>query len=483
MDIFSEGIGEGSGFDPSTDVAAQEAPATISEPTTDAALAEPTVQSEQGEAGQEAPAATDEKAAPSEDEIATLEKEVETALADEKTPKWFKNVVDNVYKPKMAALTEQITAFEPLQAFGTMEEVVSTLELARGLETVRSNPQTGMPELSTEPFVKALYEKDPKITYQLLNDLANVPSPSTPGFTVLHEILKQTGIDPTRLTEHKNFAANGYQLQASQYPAPDADELAQIPKELQSTYASLSPERREAMMADPESVRNATLEDAKTAIDNRTREATQKVTDEQRQQTETAERDRQFAQTVNTKGQEHFIKSSETVFTSFVDSLAKQANMTPMDSLMIANTVLNSFEPTLQGRQSLEMLQKEGIPVDPLLQTTLTQMQENSKHIAYFEAIQDRPNMERSVAKQVELQERVTAKANKIIAALALKKANGNAAPINTQNTLLAKSQNQTRYAAVGTGSQIGSSNGNQNLDFSDEGYSELLRASGFGRS
>lgn len=452
----------------------EEAPTEpIVEPDAAEAEAPPISEAPKEEAPAEEPEA--EKPAESEPEVALedAEKEAETRLADPKSPKWFKNAVENVYKPKIEALSKERAAYEPLDQYGKPEELTQKLEMLSKLDTVRSNPQTGLPERSTEGFVKDLHDKDPQTAYQLINDLAALPSPNTPGYSVLQEMIKQIGIDPARLEEVKTFAANGYQLQQGQYPPPSADDIAQIPEHLQATFSAMSPERREQMLLDPEHLRTEALEDAKLARDAKQREELNAQTSTQKEATDKAEKERVFAETVNTKATEHFTKTSETVFTTFVESLAKQAGMTPMDSLMIANTVLNSFEPTLAGRQSLEMLKAEGIEVDPIIQTTIGQLEENAKHIAYFEAIGDKPSFEKAVGKQVELQERLTAKGNKIIASLALKKAR----PVTPPSTAPT-----TRHAAAGVGASI-NSNAKAPTDFSDEAYIENLRATGFGQS
>jgi hypothetical protein len=481
MSIFDETGGE-SELSPSAET---EATAEVHESSPAETVAEPIETpetGEQGEAAVEAPTTeATEATPPTEDEIATLEKEVETALSDERTPKWFKNAVDKVYKPKLQSLTEQLGSYEPLAQFGAVEEINDKLNLLKGLETKRANPNTGMPERSTEPFVKGLYEKDRETAYQLMSDLANLPSPHTEGYTVLQELFSKTGIDPSRLDDIKTFAANGYQLQTGQYPPPSADDLELIPQHLQATFASMSPERRDALLYLDDNVRDASLEDARTAAEaKRTQELSAKTEAETKASQEQAQQE-QFKQVVDQKGLEHYQQSGNAVLTSFVDSLAKQANMTPMDSQMIANLVINSFEPTLLGQKSLEVLKSEGIVPDPAIPQTLAQMEENARFIAYYEATGEKAEYERHVARQVELQERVIGKSNKIIAALAQKKAQNAAQTISTQNNLLAQTQNQ-RYATAGTGAQIGTSNGTTSDDFSDEGYLENLRAGGFGQ-
>src|SRR5262249_30339482 len=122
---------------------------------------------------------------------------------------------------------------------------------------------------------------------------------------------------------------------------------------------------------------------------------------QQRQMQEQGQRQQaaQFQQQVATRAYENFWKAGESVFTSFVDSLAQQAGLSKMDSLMIANTVLNSFEDTLAGRQSLEVLKAEGVNLDPTIAPTIKALEEVAGHIAYFEARGERSNAERAIAR------------------------------------------------------------------------------------
>ena len=195
----------------------------------------------------ETPETTEETTSTEEEEPKVEDKEAaeadaEARLADEKSPKWFKNAVNNVYKPKIDELSQQLAPFQSLtEQYGSVEDLQQKLDLVNKLETVRSNPQTGLPEKTTADFVQGLYQKDPQVAYQLINDLAQLPSPETQGYTVLQEMFKQVGIDPAKLNEVKAFAANGYLLQQGQYAPPDADELALIPEHLHATYSSLPP--------------------------------------------------------------------------------------------------------------------------------------------------------------------------------------------------------------------------------------------------
>lgn len=402
-----------------------------------------------------------------------MEKEVEEALADEKTPKppWVKNV-EKVFKTK---LDEANAKLEPYTAYGAPEEVAEKLSLLSGLETVRSNPSTGMPERTTEPFVKGLFEKDPAGAYQLMADLAQLPSPYTQGLTVTQELFKAAGIDPARIEDVKQFAANGYQMQASAYPAPDQNDLAELPAHLHATFGKLDPDTRDGLMVLDEAVRNRSLEAYKTDLETKERESHETQTREQREAEAQAQQQAAFKANVDAKGDENFQQAGTGVLNSFVESLAKQAGMTTLDSHMIATTVLSAYEPTIAGKAIAAALKADGIELDPTIPAAIAELQEKAKHAAYYQIIGDQAALSKAVADQVGLQERILAKGNKIIAQLAQKR-NGNV--INqVQKDAAALAQTQTsRHAAAGVGGRV---NGDftPTYDFSDESYEQAIRS------
>jgi len=423
--------------------------------------------------GQEAPTeeATDQVPV----EKAPTEEELEALLADERTPKFYKNYVNNLYKPNLAKANESL---EQYATYGTAEEVAQKMSLVNSLSEVRTDPNTGMPTRTTENFVKDLYENDREAVLTLMNDLAQMPSPNTEGITVIQEVFKSLGIDPSRLSDVQRFAENGYTMQASEFPQPDADELELIPKHLQATFAKLDPERRYALMIESDTLRDSMLEDFKVAYETRESQAGRQQQElEQQQQTE-QQQQLQFKQTVDAKGEDYANRASEFVLNSFVDSLAKTAGMSKLDSQMIANTVLNSFEPGLAGQMSKDALKSEGIEVDPIIQQTIAQLQEAARHAGYYEVTGDKVMLDKTVARQVELQEKLTAKGNKIIAVLAMKRSSNNPAIQTSAN--LAATQN-TRHAIAGMPSSGIATNSAPVTDFSDESYLDDLRASGFG--
>jgi hypothetical protein len=501
-DLFADDGGEPEST-PTADTPAPDAPAAevpVDSPTDAGQQASTAEETPRDEAGQEAPAVSDKPDQPdqpdkpqeepgkpltdeekAEAEQEKIEQEAESALADPKAPKWFKHVVNDVYKPKIEALAKQVGEYEPLTQYGSVQEISEKLELLQDLESTRFDAASGQPVRSTEAFVQALHKRDPEVTHQLLNDLASLPSPNTPGLTIMQDVFKQaTGIDPNKLADVQRFAANGYQLQTGATAPPDPEDLAQIPEHLREAFSSLDPQRRDALMIDDEAIRNANLEDIKIAQDaKRTREE-QEATRNKTEQEQADQQRQQFVAEVETKAGEHFEKSGEAVFTTFVDSLAKQADLNEVDALGIANTVLNSFEPTLAGRQSQAMLKKMGIEPDPGIQDLISKMEENTKFIAFYEKTGDKANLKTFVDKQVEFQERLIAKGNRIIAAVAAKKAGAVAQTIKTQNSKLDITEKQTqRFAPSGTGGNPSAPRTQVDDDFSDEKYLELLTASG----
>ncbi len=404
-----------------------------------------------------------------------LEEEAEQALTadDPKDPKWFKNVVKNVYKPKLDKLGEQLKVYEPLSEYGDVEKIGKDLSLLQGLYGFRNNPQTGFPEQTTEPFVKAIHESNPNIAFQLVNDLVALPSPTTQGFSILQEILNTVGIDPTRLDDIKRFAANNYQMQANDSPPP-AEELAQIPEPLRDAFASFSPTKREELLFLPSDVRDELLEDKKFRMESEAKQVSDKALSEQTEKARIEKEQQDFRLDVEAKAAEYLQTSGATVFNTFVNNLATQANFSPLDATMIANTVLTALEPTVAGKQSLEALKASGIEIDPALGTLITQLEQTTGHIAYYEKIGDKGQKDALIAKQAELQERITAKGNKVVASLAAKRAESFTAPIVEQNSRLALPQQPIGgVPATLNGASVPS------MDFSDSSFLDVLTTSG----
>jgi hypothetical protein len=414
-------------------------------------------------------------APPSEADIAALEQEAEAVLADERTPKWYKNAIERVYKPKIDEAKAQV---EKYSSYGTPEEVNEAVQLRSYLSEIRSDPNTGMPVRTTENFVKTLYEKDPSTAYQLINDLATLPSPLTQGLTVTQELIKGLGLDPNRLVDIQKFAQNGYSLTASAYAPPDPEDMAQIPERYQATFLKLDPAVRDSLMSDNDVVRNANLEAHRIRLE---REEYDKVTEEQReaqQQQAQEQQQSQFKAQVDQKGVENFSRTAEAIMNTFVDTLTKQAGLNKLDAMMVTNTIVNALEPTLAGRMSLETLKAEGIEIDPQAPAIIGKIEELSRHAAYYQLVGDQQSLGHVVADINELQEKLVAKSNKIVASLAQKR---NASALPKQPGLPVSAQNRHAIAGVASGG-IQPSIPGQRQDFSDESYAELLAQDPFFR-
>lgn len=416
-----------------------------------------------GQASSDAQAGTQ----PTEADLQKLEQEAEAVLADERTPKWYKNVVQNVYKPKIAEALKKVEAYEP---FGAPEDVSKAVQMRTALSEVRSDPNTGMPVRTTENFVKTLFEEDPGVAYQLMNDLAQLPSPITQGLTVTQELLRQVGIDPNRLPDIQKFAENGYSLTASSFAAPDPMDLSQISEKYHSTFAKLDPDTRESLMSDTEAVRNNNLEAHRIRLQQ---EEANSMTEEQRtaqSQQEESQKQAQFKAAVDAKGTENYTKTAESIMNTFADSLTKQAGLSKFDSMMVVNTVVNALEPTLAGKMSLEALKAEGIEIDAQAPGIINRLQELSNHAAYYQLVGDTQSLQNVVADISDLQEKLIAKSNKVIAALAAKRNGGQQGqPLPTQNT--------SRHAIAGAASMNGVPGVTRpRMDFSEEGYMDDIK-------
>jgi hypothetical protein len=413
------------------------------------------------------------------DDLAEIEKEVDAALADERTPKWFNNVSQKVYRPKIQQLTSQV---EKYSAFGEPEQVAEKIGLVEQLYAVKTDPATRMPVKDPSGFAQAVYEKDPEITLNLMGSLGQLPDPNNPDRNLIQSLFHQMGIDHNRLPDIQRFAQNGYQQQAAQYAPADPQDLAIIPQHLHATFSKLSPEIRDSLMADSDAVREQNLEAHRYRLETEERNQAAQQQQQQAEQQQVQERQQKFAADVDAKADELFEKSGEGVLTSFVDSLAKQAGMSQLDALSISNTVLNSFEPTLAGRRTQAALKEAGIEIDPAIPQAISELQELSRHAAYYTLVNDKQSLQVTASKIAETQERVIAKSNKVIAALAKLRSTANATPIKAQADALAATETD-RHAFSGTPRSNGASQTPRTpMDFSDEAYLEDLRASGFGR-
>jgi len=457
--MFDDDYGEGSVFIQTAE------PAQAELDTTAEVTAESTPTAD--EAPTEAPTLTDE-------ETQQIEEEAEKLLADERTPKFYRNYVKNVLQPNLAKAKQEVEIYAPLRDYGDIETIQKTLARSQKLGEWVTNPSTGLPELTTKNFVKEVYDEKPEIIGQMLKDSLSLPSPTRQGWNLIHDALHDlVGIDPTKLDAIREFAKNGYQLTNGDFPPPSADELEGIPDHLQGTFKQLSPEEREELSFLSENVRNSQLERARVALEQEQQQKLTAQTAEERQQQEQQKAQAEFQSAVSTRAEEIFLEAGGTLFSSFVESLAKSANLDAFEATTVANTIVATFNPnTFEGQHSLKALKEIGVEPDPLITTLVGQIDQNSRNIAYFEKTGDKASLERAVAQQVELKERLSAKTNKVIAAVTKYKANRSVAVNNDKNSLLAQTQTSRHELTTNDPKQAV---GAVNRDYSDEAYLSLL--------
>jgi hypothetical protein len=469
---------EGSGATPSVSEAVFDAPKV--EPAEDTSGAESSVKdADKATEGENVSGQQTEEQKPA-DEWEKFEKEVDQSLSDEKTPKWYRNAVTQ-YKEKLNEIAAKGESNE-FSDYGDPEEVKGNLDLMKRLDEIRVNPQTGVPEPTSEGFAKGLYEKQPDSALRLLTDLAQLPSHETEGYRLIDEVVKHVlGIDPARVEDIKAFAAAGYKINApaNVADAPPPEELKRIPENLREAYSSLSPDERvriepfDGEDATDTAFRTRVLTARQAELDFERSQKAQETEKAQSEQRAEAEKQQVFQRELQTETLETISESGGRIFTSFVDSLVKQAEMTDLDAAMIANTVVAAIQSpqTVEGKQSLAALAKAGVEIDPAIGSLLTEWEEVSSGVAYFKKTAQTVNLDKAKMRQSELERQIAVKGNKIIASLAQKRASAIASPILKKNDLLTKATTQNGLTAAGSPSNIRTGNFSTNKDYTDDAY------------
>lgn len=418
------------------------------------------------------------------EEFDKVRQELQEAVKDERTPAFFRKQFPS-YERRIDSLTEQLKPYQSLETYGTIEDIQRNLETVQKLRTTRTNAQ-GFPEVTTQPFVEDL---DNETRLQLLKDLTEVESPFTPGYTLMQEIFKATGIPPERLPEIKNFLQNGYQGNGA-HPSPEPSELEQVREDLRATFSKLSPDERYDLLTSSELTRNNALENAKFRMDREENEKLTAKEREEKEQQQTQQVEVEFQNQVQETGQLHYAEAGAQVLTSFVESL-KSVGLSNLDSLKVANMVVNTLEEpdTATAKMNMEAFKEAGIDVDPQLPALVAQLKELSRHQGYYEKAIERAQKDakfaqandiqsltarknETITKQVEVRDRLTAKGNKIVASLAKLSAQGNVTTAQQQNTLLDRTI--TRPNVNGQPTAIG------NGHYDDVELEEAVRADPF---
>lgn len=432
---------------------------------------------------------------PDEEKRRLEESYIEQLKAEEKLPEWFRNFQDNVYKPKLGELTQNLGKWTPLQEQYGDPEKVQELLARTNIGKWGTNQQTGLPEFSTADWAKQTYEQDPKIALQLIKDMAFMPSPNHEGWQFVHDILDSQGIDPTKLDQIREFASNGYQLRtfnSGVYPPPDADELALIPDDLKDTFQALSPDDREIYL--PKTYDNdgqvKAKEDAlrlkKNDLIRTSTEAEQSAQQKQQEKQQEFQEQQAFRTEVFNQGNQNYEKSGDRILTSFTQSLVKQSGLPELEALNLTNTLLTAIEGRgAAGDLTTKALEAAGIKIDPAIAPLMTELDAVNQRIAYFAnskvtkiagIAQDVANSERDAAinRSAEIETALVLKGNPVIAQVIEYLAKQKAAPLQAESDALALARQQTGINNNGHPAKIDT--GINNADGYDYGQGTIFR-------
>lgn len=432
-------------------------PALVDEPANDSAAET----GEEAKADDPPPDTTTEdvEAKSEEDPDEVLDKQIDEALENPKTSKFYKNLFTQV-KERTAQRIE--AAVEPYKELGEPDAIRESVEWERSLDTVEKGPNG--PVVTVKPYVDRMIEKKGiEKTIDVLVEIAGRPSPETKGMTLADEVLRiKYGIDPSRLPEIKQFASNGYRLQSSDIPA---DELALVREDLRDVYSSLSQEERALIQAtdydDDKDValRNLTLEAKKVELDNKRKETAETLAKEEQGKVDEAEKAQKFNQEINETAYPIATEAGDRVVDGFVALLVDQTGLSEDEGFDLANRVDRAItgEGTT-GIKARALLEKEGVTIDPQLTQLVSDLNETAGLISYFRHpnVNDPAGEKAAVAKLAEIERSIGLKAKKIIASVAKHRADQNAGRIAKKNEAIDTTQIYNRGIPAGASTSIG---------------------------
>jgi hypothetical protein len=436
---------------------------TVSPEETQPALVEDPANDSTAETGEEAKADDPEdtkvdeiEAKEDENPDEVLDKQIDEALENPKTSKFYKNLFTQV-KERTAQRIE--AAVEPYKELGEPDAIRESVEWEKSLNTVEKGPNG--PVVTARPFVDRLFEKHgAEKAVDVLVEIAGRPSPENKGRTLADEVLNiKYGIDPSRLPEIKQFAANGYRLQSSDIPA---DELELVREDLRDVYASLSQEERELIKAvefDDErdiALRNLTLEAKRVELDKQRADAADALAKEEQGKAAEAEKVQKFNQEINETAYPIAVEAGGRVVDGFVTMLAEQAGLSEGEAFDLAVRVQQAIkgEGTI-GTKAVALLKAEGVEIKPDLASLVTELDEVAGLIAYFRLTQDAPGLKSAESRMADIERGIGIKSKPIIAAVAKHRADHHAGRIATKNAAIDATQIQNRGIPAGTNTSI----------------------------
>ncbi len=405
--------------------------------------------------------------------------EAEKELENPKHPKYFKNAI-GVYKTAFQKATEELQRkYSGLEAYGEPEKLGEKLDLVAKLDSIENDPETNLPTRTVRPFVDALVtSRGPETAIALMQELGRVPSPQNEGWSLVHELLSACGIDPTRIEDHRKFAANGYASfapvsgdGASAPIPPDPDDLALVPEHLREAFISLSPAEREDVLDQKPSL----MELALTAVKNRIDGERQEVAAKQDAERQAAERDsaqkRELAEAVGVRTTELVEESGSNLFNEFTESLVKN-DIDQFDAILTANMVTTALHASgVEGKQIHEALTKIGVQVDESLKTLFAEWNTAASQAAYFEKTNDKAGYAAAFNRFKELENRLKIKTRPIIAAVVAHRATSAKSAATVKNTRLGeavRNNNGLSATSGSTAAMAAGTNGGRRVSFED---------------
>lgn len=360
--------------------------------------------------------------------------------------------------------------WQPLaDQYGDAAAVAEKLAQFQGLGTYATNdvgqyitdPQTGVPQLTTQPWLAEMAQTSPGLLDQLMIDLWSHQSANgkTYGEQVFWEAFRQMGLDPARVDEYaampKSQVANAGQ--------PTADELQFIDPSQHETYARLTKAEREYVQAMVNDVKDDDVRDFLRAAEKRHQnEQRLEAFDNYQRQQEQAET-QSFWQGVQSATEQSLAQANSRALASLNQQIASQVQFSSdpetntVQQNMVSALVVALVSP--ETRFAMQpIMDALGISLDPQLdqlRTNATQAQQMYETYAALEKSekfkQHRNSMAMNEASReaARLQQQVLAKIAPIALKIAKTIAHGNQGIREASQQDLAKI---TSRPAIGNG-------------------------------
>lgn len=169
----------------------------------------------------------------------------------------------------LSTLRQQVDTFRPLERYGQPEAIEQRLQILEGLRApvtdaqgrLLYDEQTRLPLFTARPGLEALRQQSPLMLAQVFDDLRSMEF--LPGETFQDALLREIGLDPSRVDEYRRLHQAG---QAAQLPVTDA-ELADVPAEYHDAFKTLPPNVRRDFINQPDSVRQDILSYAQEQLE------------------------------------------------------------------------------------------------------------------------------------------------------------------------------------------------------------------------